>query len=164
MCLVIDEEKTKKIKRLLKIRPDKKLIFYKVFEKSSTEVSMSYIPVDCTNFYHTDTNSLTTLYRRNRIYNFGTVESEGPIQYKEARTVPKLYGVVYGGVCHAFVTTKVGYYLERDFGKDWRELVTIPITVYLKDIFAYGMNNDVCFFKYRIEESTWKKIFKIGER
>ncbi|MDD5651235.1 MAG: hypothetical protein PHF86_12600 [Candidatus Nanoarchaeia archaeon] len=60
--------------------------------------------------------------------------------------------MIYQGAIHAFTS--------RTMINDSNDFIQIPIIVESDDVIAFGNDNDVCFFKYKISRDTWRKIIK----
>ena len=60
---------------------------------------------------------------------------------------------IAGGAIHA-------RQVKRQYGVYTNE-IRIPIIVYSNDIIAFGINGDVCFFRYKISKRVWNWIEKI---
>jgi hypothetical protein len=59
---------------------------------------------------------------------------------------------IYGGVIHAYVKSSVRKNIYKI-----NEL-EIPIEVLTKDIIAFGNKDDVCFWKYKIPQTSWNLV------
>lgn len=58
---------------------------------------------------------------------------------------------IEGGCIHAYINAAA--YVSRN-----PNVIVLPIIVQSDDVVAFGYNNDVCFFKYKLSKESWKKI------
>jgi hypothetical protein len=133
MCLYIDKEKTKNHSDLLR---NKKHIFYKDF----TFINFSFIKKDfrlCAFFTHYEIKLDCKMIEPKEFY----IE-KNRFLFKE-------------GVIHAYVT-KAGSNFFNFFLS--QRCHRFPIIVESDDIIAFGIDNDVCFSKYRLSKQSLRKI------
>lgn len=137
MCLWVDEEKTRKHSKETK---NKTYVFYKTF------------------IIHI--NKLFTPYQCVEIKGPGIIEAEGEINlikwndsfFKCSNVEP----MIDSGVCHGY-TNKISQYNPKT--RKWK---TKAIKIYVKsnDIVAFGLDDEVCFFKYEIKKKDFKKALQ----
>jgi hypothetical protein len=135
MCLIVDKERAE---RHSELRKSKKMYFVKHFRLGF--------------------KTLITPYRSFVVrFGFsGDIVVKGNLEIKEKLNAGMKTGI-FGGVAHAYrYGTKE---LKNDQEVyDMSENVFFRIEVDSDDVVAYGKGGDVCFFKYRIPMSSWKKV------
>jgi hypothetical protein len=130
MCLYINVQQTKKHSY---IKKNKQFKFYKTFEIGRSK--------------------LITINKRCEIpYTLDFIKSKGNI---DLINLKNSFGVriIEGGTIHAHIRR------VSEFNFSYKQ-VQIPIIVNSDDIIAFGRNNDVCFFKYKIPKYSWDIINK----
>lgn len=131
MCLNIDKERTKKHSNQIK---NKKCVFYKDFTFADKDYTTSnYDYVLCSYFTGVGIEPDTEIVE--------------PLEFY----IDVSNNTISGGVLHANVT-------QGSSEASSSEEICIPIIVESDDIIAFGNNDDVCFSKYEISKTSWKKI------
>jgi len=104
-----------------------------------------------TKFYNIRNKTLITLYR-NSVVNTIKVEACGALD------VDPDNDRIEGGAIHA-------YYLSESVAENlkWSSFnICLTIKVHSNDIIAYGLDGDVCFFRYEFTNDSIKKLKKVG--
>jgi hypothetical protein len=133
MCLFVDRKQTKHFSKIKKGT----YIFYKTFNVLNSEILCLRSPVTATELPINFTKSIKAKGYLDIVKNLN-----------DASISDEKISIINGGAVHAYVKYKT----PRKFQ------ITIPIQVESDDIIAFGIMDDVCFFKYKITEETWKKI------
>jgi hypothetical protein len=134
MCLTSDKIKTKK-HSLITI--NKKMRFWKEFEVTEEKGTLL-------------TSFTSTTVKRTLNYIEPTVSI--PSVSNSCSVFFKMETIIEGGCIHAYIK----YKKSKRYG-----YIIVPIIVESDDIIAFGKNNDVCFFKYKISNHAWERIEKL---
>jgi hypothetical protein len=106
-------------------------------------------------------NNLRTLFMGEKIENkTSLVKAKGDLDVCNSNGI----NYIEGGCCHAYTKESKAKDLIKEnkyfYDGIFKKHIVVEIVVKEEDIVAFSENEEVCFFKYKILESSWEKINK----